>query len=112
MLQMVFLFVQDRGAYLEGEKMGLRRRKLKERDRNVYILAEGKKFRLRASSIIGKRKSIVVQISCVKQKEEYINNAVICIAALEQSSKYSQNKICSAVLKFLTQWLRSRSDMY
>lgn len=34
--------------------MGLKR-KLKERDRNVYIAAEGKKFRFRASSIIGKR---------------------------------------------------------
>lgn len=92
--------------------MSLRRRKLKERDTNVYILAEGKKFRLRASSMIGKRKSIVIQRSHVKQKEDCTNNAVFCIAALEQSSKYFQNKICSAVFKFLMQWLRSRSDMY
>ena len=37
--------------------MGLRRRKLKERDRIVYILAEGERSRpISASSIIGKRK--------------------------------------------------------
>lgn len=74
--------------------MGLRRIKLKKRDTNVYIVAEGKRFRLRASSIIGKRQSTVVLISCVKQEEEYINSAVICIAALSQNSKYSHNKIC------------------
>lgn len=61
--------------------MGLRRRKLKERDRNVYILAEGKSSRpISASSIIGKReKHVVIEISWVKQNEKYINNAVVCV---------------------------------
>lgn len=45
--------------------MGLRR-ELKERDRNVCILAKGMRFRLSASSIIGKRKNIIIQISRMK----------------------------------------------
>lgn len=61
--------------------MGLRRRKLKEGDRNVYILAEGKSSRrISASSIIGKREEhVVIEISWVKQNEKYINNAVVCV---------------------------------
>lgn len=63
--------------------MGLRRRKLKERVRNVYILAEGKSSRpISASSIIGKREKHVIEISWVKQNEKYINNAVFCVGTI------------------------------